>query len=154
LGSGAAPIDLNSHSGIVTLTPGPASASIARAQKTDPTVNAQVARENSTNESSSDSDARTDQRGGSQIRRDTVQQHDVDSNDRRSTRQAGSNGSMVFAGSDRSDDSNSTTTTGPFNRPRTERRTNSGDSGLKVRIIPSNEPQRGASNSAGSVFDQ
>ena len=155
LGSGAAPIDLNSHSGIVTLTPGPASASIARAQKTDPGVNTQVARGNSPNESSSDSDARTDQRGGSQIKRDTVQQNDVDSNDQVSTRQAaGSNGSMVFAGSDRSDDSTSTSTSGPFNRPRTERRTNSGDSGLKARIIPSNEPQRSASNQAGSVFDQ
>jgi len=155
LGSGAAPIDLNSHSGIVTLTPGPASASIARAQKTDPAGGTQIARGNSPNESSSDSDVRTDQRGGPQSRRDTVQQNDVDSNDRQSTRQAaGSNGSMVFAGSDRSDDSNSTTTSGPLNRPRTERRTNSGDSGLKVRIIPSNEPQRAASNSAGSVFDQ
>src|ERR1041385_1362495 len=66
LGSGAAPIDLNSHSGIVTLTPGPVSASIARAQKTDPARNTQVARGNSPNESSSDSDVRTDQRGGPQ----------------------------------------------------------------------------------------
>jgi VWFA-related protein len=157
LGSGAAPIDLNSHSGIVTLTPGPA-ASIARAQKADPAGNTQVARGNTPNDSNSDGDVRNDrndQRGGPQTRRDTVQHSDVDSNDRLSTRQAaGSNGSMVFAGSDRSDDSSSTTTSGPFNRPRSERRTNSGDSGLKARIIPSNEPQRGASNPAGSVFDQ
>ena len=60
-----------------------------------------------------------------------------------------SNGSVDLAGTDQSVDSSSTTTSGPLVRPRRERDTSSGGSGLKVHIIPSDSLRRGPQNVGG-----
>ncbi len=69
-------------------------------------------------------------------------QPDPDSqNSQQSNRQPSSgNGSVVFAGNDQSTQSNTTYRGGPFIRPRQQKDTSSGSSGLKVRIIPSGRP--------------
>lgn len=96
-----------------------------------------------------------------------VTQDEAGPNQGRPTRQAvQNNGSIDFAGSDRSSDSSSTSKTGPFVRPRSERTTGGGSSGMKVRIIPSTLPpssstsssspggsQRGSSAGAGQSGD-
>jgi VWFA-related protein len=160
-GSGAAQVILNSQNGNVTLTPGPNSTAVARVSKTKtgPSAgNTQPSRSMTSTESETDSEARAGQRTGgasATMKRDPVSQVDSDMSDPGATKQAvQSNGSVVFAGSDRSDDSSMTQTSGPFTRPRTERNTGGGNSGLKVRIIPSDAPPRGSQDAAGSVFDQ
>lgn len=160
LGHGAAELILNSQSGNITLTPASNSPAVARAAKVEPVVSA--ARPHpSRDETPAESEAGI-QRGSEQrtngnsppLKRDPLPQDDSDIGDPRATnRQAQSNGSIVFAGSDRSEDSSTTTISGPFNRPRTERKTSGGNSGLKVRIIPSNAPPRG-SRDTGSIYDQ
>ena len=161
LGSGAAQVILNSQNGNVTLTPGPNSAAVARVSKTETGAsagNSQPSREVTSSESETDSETRGGHRtagASATMKRDPAQQDDPDVSDPRATKQAvQSNGSVVFAGSDRSDDSSMTQTSGPFTRPRTERNTGGGNSGLKVRIIPSDAPPRGSQDAAGSVFDQ
>ncbi len=159
IGTGAAQVILNSQKGNVTLTPGPNLSASARASKTETlAANTQPARGATPTASDVDSQTRVAPRAdvtSQQTRRDPIRQDDVDVNDPGSTRQAvQSNGSVVFAGSDRSDDSSRTTTSGPFTRPRRERNTSGGDSGLKVRIIPASEPPRSSKDAAGSVFDQ
>ncbi|HEY7914866.1 MAG TPA: VWA domain-containing protein [Blastocatellia bacterium] len=63
-------------------------------------------------------------------------------------------GSVVFAGNDRSDDVNeSYTAGGPFSRPRIERNTSNGNSGLRVRIIPSTTPLGSPRDTGGQVND-
>lgn len=161
LGSGAAQVILNSQNGNVTLTPGPNTTAVARVSKTETghsAANTQPSRSVTSTESETDSEARGGQRTGgasATMKRDPVSRDDADLTDPGSTRQAvQSNGSIVFAGSDRSNDSSMTQTSGPFTRPRTERNTSGGNSGLKVRIIPSEAPPRSSQGAAGSVFDQ
>ena len=156
LGSGVAQVILNSQKGNVTLTPGPNLSASARASKTD-TASAANTRGVTSTESQTGSQTDTVPRGGgspSQIGHDS-RQVDTDGNNPGSTRQAvQSNDSIVFAGSDRSNDSNMTATSGPFTRPRREQNTSGGNSGLKVRIIPSNAPPRSSQDAGGSIFDQ
>jgi VWFA-related protein len=52
----------------------------------------------------------------------------------------GGGGGQVFAGVDNGDDGSARVKGGPFERDRQKRTTNSGSSGLKIRIIPSSEP--------------
>jgi len=159
-GSGAAQVILNSQNGNVTLTPGPNSAAVAKASSTEfsPAANTQVSQVATSAESETDRQTRVVQRApgnSAAMKGEPAQQDDPAASDPGATRQAvQSNGSVVFAGSDRSDDSSLTQTSGPFTRPRSERKTSSGDSGLKVRIIPSNASPRAPRNAAGSVFDQ
>lgn len=157
LGTGEALIILNSQNGNVTLTPGPSLTAVAKASMKETrsaAANTQQSAGGASAESASDNEARPGVNAPSS-RRDSVQRDDADVGDRAATRRAAaSNGSVVFAGSDRSDDASMTTKSGPLTRPRTERRTNSGDSGLKARIIPSDAPPRTSPSSAGSVFDQ
>jgi VWFA-related protein len=160
-GSGSALLILNSQNGNVTLTPGPSSGAIARVSKTETapsTSETRASRSGAPVEPELGGQVRDSQRVGfasPTTRQDPAQRDDTDLTAPGATRQAvQSNGSIVFAGSDRSDDSSSTTTSGPITRPRTERRTGGGDSGLKVRIIPSNAPPRSSPDATGSVFDQ
>jgi VWFA-related protein len=162
LGNGAAQVILNSQNGNVTLTPGPPLAAIARVSATENThtaAGAQPSRNADATESDNDAgDTRGVQRtggGSATMKRSPVQQSDPDVSDPGGSRQAAqSNGSMVFAGSDRSNDSSMTQKSGPLTRPRIERQTGGGDSGLKVRIIPSGAPRRNSHGAAGSVSDQ
>jgi VWFA-related protein len=64
-----------------------------------------------------------------------------------------SNGSIVFGGSDRSDDASSKARVGPLERDRQVRNTGGGNSGLRVRIIPANAPP-GPSRDSSAIFDQ
>jgi len=159
-GSGAAQVILNSQNGNVTLTPGPNSAAVAKASRTEidgSAASTQASRGTTSAESETDRQTSVVQGPGNspQMKRDPAQQDDSAASDPVTTRQAvQSNGSVVFAGSDRNDDSSMTVTNGPLTRPRSERKTSSGDSGLKVRIIPSNAPPRSSADASGSVFDQ
>lgn len=159
IGTGAAQLVLNSQKGNVTLTPGPILTANARAAKSgiaDSVANTKPGQAATSTPSEVDTQARMPQPGGgTSAQRKRDQTGDTDANDPGATRQAvQSNGSIDFAGSDRSNDSSMTTTSGPLTRPRVERNTSGGNSGLKVRIIPSNEPARGSRDAAGSVFDQ
>ena len=154
LGGGGAQLILNSQTGNVTLAPGPNLAAVAKVSTAETSASAAGSRPSA---NASDSATATQRAVGTppRIQRDPAQQSDPDIIDTGTTRQAvQSNGATVFAGSDRSDDSSMTHTSGPFNRPRTERNTSGGDSGLKVRIIPSDPTPRRSPNPAGSVFDQ
>jgi VWFA-related protein len=153
LGGGAAQLILNSQTGNVTLAPGPNLAAVAKVSTTESGAYATDSRPAA---NASDSNAATQRAGGTptRIQRDPAQQTDPDIIDTGTNKQAvQSNGSTVFAGSDRSDDSSMTHTSGPFNRPRSERNTSGGNSGLKVRIIPS-DPTPRRSPDPGTVFDQ
>ena len=161
LGSGAALLILNSQTGNVTMTPAPNSSAVARASKTENGHSASNSQQ-SGNVPLTGSETNIEPRGGDRtnagspsMKSDPAQRDDADLTDPGSTRQAvQSNGSIVFAGSDQSDDSSMTQTSGPLTRPRTERKTSGGNSGLKVRIIPSDAPPRASRDGAGSVFDQ
>src|ERR1041384_4036941 len=59
--------------------------------------------------------------------------------------------SIDFAGTGQRSDSNSTTRVGPLTRPRNQRNTSSGSSGLNVRIIPApGSPTNSTSNGTGT----
>ena len=157
IGTGTAQVILNSQNGNVTLTPGPSATALARASRMDTggsIASTQPSRGSASAESETDNQPRGEQQiNGQPAKRYPVQRDDTDGSDPGATKRAtGSNGSMVFAGSDRSSDSSQTVTTGPLNRPRIERNTGSGNSGLNTRIIPSGAPTR--RDAAGSVFDQ
>jgi VWFA-related protein len=64
-----------------------------------------------------------------------------------------SNGSVVFGGSDRSDDGSSKSRVGPLERERQQKDTSGGNSGLRVRIIPAPDSSAPARRSS-TVFDQ
>ncbi len=161
LGSGAAQVILNSQNGNVTLTPGPNTTAIARVSRTEDnhsSAGSQPSQSVVSTAAQADSEslgaARTGGGSGT-TKSDPALGDNSDPNDPISNRQAvQSNGSMVFAGSDRSSDSSMTQTSGPLTRPRTERNTSGGDSGLKVRIIPSGAPPRSSQGASSSVFDQ
>ena len=63
-------------------------------------------------------------------------------------------GTAVFAGSDVSDDNASTAKLGPLERERKNKSMRGGDSGLRVRIIPANQPLGASANSDSSIYPQ
>jgi VWFA-related protein len=63
-------------------------------------------------------------------------------------------GTAVFAGSDVSDDSASAAKLGPLERERKNKVMRGGDSGLRVRIIPANQPLGASANSDSSIYPQ
>jgi VWFA-related protein len=150
LGSGAAQVILNSQTGNISLTPGPTSSAIAKASLAS-AMRSDVARSSVTE--SVDTTTRTDgarQNDGGNA--EQIQRAGSPAYSNRASQPPQTSGSVTFAGNGRSSDSNSTTRTGPFVRPRTQRDTSGGDAGLKVRIIPSNSPPR--AGAAGSIYDQ
>jgi VWFA-related protein len=156
LGTGVSSVSLNSINGVITLTPGPnlslkakaAKAELAAAPVNQPSSGATGALNSATGA------ATEPQSRGPRANRDQVQT-DNDLRDPVNTRQAAqSNGSTVFAGSDSSNESSSTYKSGPYNRPRREQNTNSGNSGLNVHIIPSNGSRPRSSSIDQSIFDQ
>jgi VWFA-related protein len=161
LGTGTAQLVLNSQTGNVTLIPGPnlsAIAKVSTAEARAAAANAQQPQDVISTDSASGNQTSTNQRAGApsqRVQRDPAQQADPDGGDPGATRQAvQSNGSMVFAGSDQSDDASMTQRSGPLSRPRTQRNTGGGNSGLKVRIIPSDGQARREPDANDSVFDQ
>ena len=158
LGSGSAQVILSSQTGNVTLTPGPTLSAVARVSTNDRVAAGAQPRAGSSADSETAGQTAINQRaGGSSIgdQRDPIQPNQTDVMDPAATKQGvQSNGSVSLAGSDRSSDSSMTHTSGPFNRPRTERNTSGGNSGLKARIIPSDPSPRRSPDAAGSVFDQ
>ena len=156
MGNGTAQIILNSQSGSVALAPAPNSPAVARVFSQQPAAQA-TGMESSSGAGSarSEVESRRAASSSSTVSRDSVQQNEpVGRNAVSSSQTVQSNGSVVFAGNDRSVDSSSTTTTGPFVRPRTERNTSSGGSGLKVHIIPSSSPPHTSQDAARSSDDQ
>jgi len=161
LGDGTAQLVLNSQTGNVTLTPGPNLSAIAKVSTAEARSGAKSAQQSQdviSTDSAIGSQTSTNQRAGApsqRVQRDPAQQADPDAGDPGATRQAvQSNGSMVFAGSDQSDDASMTQRSGPLTRPRTQRNTGGGNSGLKVRIIPSDAQPRRQPDVSDSVFDQ
>src|SRR6185295_666442 len=149
LGSGAAQVILNTQTGNISLTPGPnaspsAKASLASLMRSD--VAPSSVAENADANTRTNGSPQNEQWNGSQTQRGGSSDYVSGATEAPPT-----NGSVTFAGNGRSNDSISTTRSGPFVRPRTQRDTSAGDSGLKVRIIPSNSQPRGAS---GSIYDQ
>ncbi|PYT08484.1 MAG: hypothetical protein DMF60_04695, partial [Acidobacteria bacterium] len=158
IGTGAAQVILNSQNGNVTLTPGLPMSAVARASKSEMGVSA-GAQPLQRTEGASDGDSQTNgkqQTGATAASQkgDSALRDDAGFSDPTANRATGSRSSIDLAGSERSDDSSMTATSGPFTRPRRERNTSGGNSGLSVRIIPSNASPRTARNAAGSVFDQ
>lgn len=131
------------------LTPGPASSAVARASNKDTGSRARddVSREPVIDKESQDARQRS-------ADRDPIQQRGSMTTAGGAAGRGTQSGSIDLGGADRSDDSMRTSKSGPFVRPRQERNTSSGGSGLKVRIIPSNAPPRSPRDSGGSVFDQ
>jgi VWFA-related protein len=148
IGTGEAQIILNSQNGNVTLSPAPNLTVAAKASRRDA-----EARQSAASATTTDSGVDTDSRSysSSSVTRDSPRQDDPDASQARSTSQTvQSNGSVDLAGSDQSNDSSSTTKSGPFVRPRSVRNTSSGSSGMKVRIIPSTLPSSSSSSQGGS----
>ena len=178
LGSGLAPIILNSQAGNITLTPGPNVSQIARAASDAPVGDANDTSTVTGNNSIARSqDYRPNQRRNTRpvypspdAQRDNqTDAGDYDSNNgadtssyptQRAPRGSGSapssgSNTVTFAGNDRSDDESlSVRSSGVFERPRTERRTSGGSSGLRVRIIPSGAALGSARDSGSSIYDQ
>jgi VWFA-related protein len=176
LGSGSASIMLSSLSGGITLTPGPNLGMIARTishqQSATPGGN-----QNKTDQSAAQAGQNDSFQRGSGARpafdpgppaRDRQQENVETANDSDMPLSPGSsssstggaapatgNNSIVFAGGDRSDDASlSVRGGGPLVRPREERRTSGGSSGLKVRIIPSGRPLKQSQEPSDSIYDQ
>jgi VWFA-related protein len=176
LGSGSASILLNSLSGNITLTPGPKLGMIARTISDQRTVSANgfeadtnqpASRQRQDNDAGQRNNSRstngytTAQRDNQQGDSDVTADEDAPlSPGRRSPRNSNpapssGGGSVVFAGGDRSDDASLTVKGGgPFARPREERRTSGGSSGLRVRIIPSGRPLNDSQDNGGSAYDE
>jgi VWFA-related protein len=64
----------------------------------------------------------------------------------------GGSNMVDFAGSDRSSDSAAEYKTGKFSRPVQQKQTSSGNSGLRVRIIPSGRALNNSRDSGGSIY--
>src|SRR5262249_29312826 len=156
LGAGISSVNLNSISGVISLAPGPilsSKAKIAKAELAAAPVNQPSSGAAGSLENTASAGAEPKNRGP--IANRDQNQPDNDFRDSINTRQAAqSNGSTVFAGSDSSNESNSTYKSGPYNRPRREQNTNSGNSGLNVHIIPSTGSRQRSSSVDQSVFDQ
>lgn len=149
LGNGAAQVILNTQTGNISLTPGPNASPTAKA------LLASLMRPDASRSSiAANTDANTQTNGSPQNdgwNGNQTQPGGSPDYVSGATQAPRTNGSVTFAGNGRSNDSTSTTRSGPFVRPRTQRDTSGGDSGLKVRIIPSNSPPKGA---GGSIYDQ
>ena len=150
LGSGAAQVILNTQTGNISLTPGPNASPTAKALVASLMSSGAAppsATENMDGNTRTNGSPQNDGWNGTQTQRRG------DSSDYVGgvSQAPRTNGSVTFAGNGQSSDSSSTTRSGPFVRPRTQRDTSGGDSGLKVRIIPSNPQPRAAS---GSIYDQ
>ncbi len=65
---------------------------------------------------------------------------------------SGGNNMVDFAGSDRSSDSAAEYKSGKFSRPVQQRQTSSGNSGLRVRIIPSGRALNNSRDAGGSIY--
>jgi len=152
LGSGAAQVILNTQTGNISLTPGPNASPTAKALLASlmrPGVAPPSVTENADTNTRTNGSPQNDRWNGNQTNQT---QHGGSSEYVSGVSQApGTSGSVTFAGNGQSSDSSSTTRSGPFVRPRTQRDTSAGDSGLKVRIIPSNAPPKRA---GGSIYDQ
>src|SRR6185369_805593 len=147
IGSGEAQLILNSQTGIVTLATAPNMTAAAKAAKRQAETYAATTQAASA-ATETNSGANDGSRSGNES---PVTRDDVDTGQSPSANQrAQNNGSIELDGSDRSTDSSSTSKTGPFARPRTQRTTGGGSSGMKVRIIPSTLPPSSSSSSAGS----
>lgn len=176
LGSGSASILLTSLSGNITLTPGPKSGMIARTISDQRSggpngfepANGQslphrvqdagaVQRGNARSQNDASSAGQYDQQDDSSAANDPDAPLSPARRPQRNTSPAPSSGSgtAVFAGGDRSDDASLTVRGGgPFVRPREERRTSGGTSGLKVRIIPSGRPLNASQDNGDPTYDQ
>src|SRR5215471_18614840 len=133
LRNGLSAIILNSQTGNITLAPGPNAGLVGRNIPTDESAiddSDQPHRSNQQGVSNSQDESADLSAGGSRAPSRTASRGS-------SNPSAGNNGSFVFGGSDQGVDAQQSTKTGKFNRPRTQRNTSGGDSGLKVRIIPS-----------------
>jgi VWFA-related protein len=149
MGSGLAQVTLNSQSGNVLLSPAPNSPAAAKAS-----INQRREADDSSSIGASSTAVTNEVHSGSTPVRDSSARNKQNGNNTPSASQTvQSNSSVDFAGSDQSVDSSSTTTSGPFVRPRRERDTSSGGSGLKVHIIPSDSLPRG-SHDVGAPGDQ
>jgi len=149
IGSGEAPLILNSQTGSVTLGAAPNMTAAAKAAKRQAETYAATHGAPAATETNSGANDLNRSENASSVTPD-----DVDTSQSRSTGQTvQNNGSIEFAGSGRSSDSSSTSKTGPFVRPRSQRTTGGESSGMKVRIIPSTLPpssSSGSSSRAGS----
>lgn len=151
IGMGDAQVVLNSQSGNVTLASAPNSARATRTSR--PAAASASDTQSPSHSSAGGASANGDDRRESSA---SATPDDLDVPATRSATQSGQSGGTIdFAGSDRGNDSSRTTKSGPFVRPRTERTTSSGSSGMKVRIIPppasnSTPSQRGT----GAGIDQ
>jgi VWFA-related protein len=162
IGTGAAQVILSSQNGNLTLNPGLPMNAVARASKSEMGVSPGTQTARSAIPGASHTDSQTGQTNGTQQagatsasqKADPDLRDDTSFSDPAANRTTRSRSSIDFAGSDRSEDSSMTAKSGPFTRPRTERNTSGGNSGLSVRIIPANPTPRASRNAAGSVFDQ
>lgn len=143
IGAGEAQLILNSQTGTVTLASAPNMTAAAKAAKRQAGIDA--ANQAATNNGSG---AYAENRSENDP---PVTHDDVDaSQSRRAGQTVQNNGSIELGGTDRSNDSSSTSKTGPFVRPRSQRTTGGASSGMKVRIIPSALPPSDSSSQAGS----
>jgi len=171
LGGGTAPIILNSQTGNITLTPGPNVSMIAMASNDatgvamDDAASAQ--RQPATVQGQRRNARPMNSPGTINNHQTSAPDYDADVADNApmtSTQRAprgsssapsSTNNTVEFAGGDRADDGSlSVTGGGAFQRPKQERRTSGGSSGLRVRIIPSGTPLNSANEPSRSSYDQ
>jgi VWFA-related protein len=171
IGEGLADIALNSQSGNITLAPG-ANSALARNANMPRGANTPTVRQASdsskpprvadfdrpplasthSNRTAADprNDAQDDQ--ASNVDSEADGSSGAPSNGRLPRAGYSGNGSVVFAGSDVADQSTSRTQGSKLERNRQSKDSSSGNSGLRVRIIPGSIPS--SSNASGSVYDQ
>lgn len=142
IGTGEAQLILNSQTGVVTLASAPTMTPGAKAAKRQAATYATT----QSAPAATDVGSRSTDKNANEST-SSVTQEDADSSQSRSAGQTvQNNGSIELGGSDRSNDSSSTSRTGPFVRPRSQRTTGGGSSGVKARIIPSTVPLSGSSS--------
>lgn len=175
IGEGLADIALNSQSGNITLAPGANSAALARNANMPRGANTPTVRQASDNSKLSrvadfdrppltspqanraaagpPNDAQDDQASNVDSEADSLSGAPSSSRlPRAGTPAPSGNGSVVFAGSDVADQSTSRTQGSKLERNRQQKDSSSGNSGLRVKIIPGSIPS--STNSSGSVYDQ
>jgi len=142
IGTGDAQIVLNSQSGNLTLAPAPVLSASAKASRRNLMAASDVV----------SSSAGQPAAAGDNSSQSSVTRDDPDATQTNAPNQRSQGGSTIdFAGTGQSSDSNSTTRVGPLTRPRNQRNTSSGSSGLNVRIIPApGSPTNSTSNGTGT----
>ena len=158
IGQGSAEITLNSQSGNITLAPAPNPAAFARnanqPRNSSPTVqtsnDSKQSRVSAFDRPPLDSSGATGTSVNAQGDQELPQDNGAltSRQSSRSNQTASGNGSVVFAGTDVADQSNSETKSGKLARNRQSRDSSGGDSGMRVRIIPGAIPSSGNSNSS------